>query len=87
VMDSGERSEVPLAKAVREFIGKFGSGDRNEFGMVADDLREEDVQIIAGGEDRDAEFVGQGFDDRKRLASDGAGAAEDGEDLHAHRKV
>ena len=41
---------------------------------------------MACGEDRDAEFVGKGFNDGQSLASDGAGAAEDGESFHCKEK-
>ena len=86
VMDGGERREILFFETAREFVGELRGGDGDEFGMMAKDLREESVEIIAGGEDGDAEFVRKGFDDGEGLASDGAGAAEDGEGLHGNRK-
>ena len=65
-----------------EFIGEFFIRDGDEFGVVALDLGEEFVQIVAGGEGHDFELIGKGFDDVQSLAADRAGGAEDGERFH-----
>ena len=63
VVDGGEWREILFAEAAGEFVGKLRRSDGDEFGVVAQNLREKDVEIVAGGEDGDTEFVGEGFDD------------------------
>ena len=82
VMDGGERRKICFAKAAGEFAGELFIGYGNYFGMVAQDLREEFVEIGAGGEGHDFELIGEGFDDGNCLAADGAGRAEDGKGFH-----
>jgi len=69
-------------EAARELVGKLWRGDGDEFGMMAFDLKDEFIQIITGGESDDVELAGEGFDDGKSLAADGAGGAEDGDGEH-----
>jgi hypothetical protein len=81
-MVDGGRSDSLFAEAAGEFVGELRSGDGNEFGMMMLDLREELVEIGAGGERKDWELAGERFDDGESLASDGAGGTEDGERRH-----
>ena len=81
-MVDGGRSDSLFAEAAGEFVGELRSGDGNKFGMMMLDLREELVEIGAGGERKDWELAGEGFDDGESLASDGAGGTEDGESRH-----
>ena len=82
VMDFRERQEILRAELASEFVGEFFIRDGDEFGMMAEDLGEEFVEIVAGSEGGNFELIGERFDDGKSLAADGAGRAEDGEGFH-----
>jgi hypothetical protein len=73
MVDGGERRNSLFAEAAGDFVGELGSGDGNEFGMMAFNLGEEFVEIGAGGEGEDLELAGEGFDDGESLAADRAG--------------
>ena len=55
---------------------------RDELGAVALDLLDEEVDVAARREPGDPKLLGEGVDDVERAATDGAGAAEDGDRAH-----
>lgn len=50
--------------------------------MVAFDLRDQFIEIVACGQSHDFELIGQGFNYIEGLAAYGACRAEDGEGFH-----
>jgi hypothetical protein len=81
-MVDGWESDSLFAEAAGDFVGEFGSGDGDEFGVMALNLGEEFVEIGASGQGEDSELAGEGFDDRESLATDRTGGTENGEGTH-----
>ena len=46
-----------------EVVGELRRCDGNDLGVVAFDLGEEFIEIVAGGQGDDFELIGEGFDD------------------------
>jgi hypothetical protein len=82
MVDRGKRRNSLFAEAAGEFVGEFGSGDGDEFGVMALNLGEEFVEIGASGQGEDSELPGEGLDDAKSLAADRTCGTEDGEGAH-----
>ena len=59
VMDRRKRLVILGAEETGQFVGEWGSGDRNDFGMVTEDLRDEFVEIIACSEGSYSELIGK----------------------------
>jgi hypothetical protein len=60
----------------------FGSGQDRDFGAELDDLLEDSLDIVAGGEGVDAVETGIVPDYVQRVGADGAGRSEQGEAFH-----
>ena len=72
-------SPVPaVAQTVREVRGQRGTGNRNEFGVMAHNLLRQFFDVVSGGQRHDAEALGHGFHDGKRLPADRSRRTENG---------
>jgi hypothetical protein len=62
LMDFRE-GKIFFAELAGEIIGELRSGDGDDFGTMALDLRKEFGEVVAGGEGHDFELFREGFDD------------------------
>jgi hypothetical protein len=82
MVDGREGLQILLAEAAGEFIGKFGGGEGDDVGMMAEDLATELIEIVASGKGDHVEMIGERLDDGESLSTNGAGGTEDGEVFH-----